>query len=235
MPEINNIKNPEEELELQGVLEPEIEDISPDELTPTVDVNVPIDPVDTCDIPVEPIPTDGVQCEPIPEKPSIGIDISLGQFFGTLQESIVTIWKYHLSTRKHWIHVELDGLYHRMLGYVDDLIEQYQGVALTEIDREAYENCVVANPTDSEITYLTNLREFIRNGKNISLIQNFSELQSTIDDILSLLDSAIYKLNSFQEPTIQTFEEFCFERGYNKLNEGCECGHCDNDGDDEEE
>lgn len=194
------------------VLEPEIEDI-------------------TCDVPVEPsVETDTcVIDEPVQDITNEQPQITTGTFFGTLQEAVVGVWKFHLSTNKHFEHVELDRTYNILLSYVDSLVEMYQGILGNVLDKNEYVNVVSYTDCDCK-TYLNNLRAFVIQGKE-TLFATLSEMCSKIDDIIELLDTTIYKLNTFQEPVVQTFESFCYSHQYDDLNESC----CDDENDDEEE
>lgn len=196
------------------------------------DIIIPETPIvlDTIDdspvIPMEP------EAEPIPQPiEPVGTDTpveqpnyTIGQYLGTLQESVVSIWKYHLHAKKHWIHVELDSLYHSMLELVDTVIEQYQGIVMGELSTTDYVNVLPVSDDMTELIFLMQLRDFVITGRKQLFEESLTELWSSIDDIIGTLDQTIYKLNSFQEQPIQTFEAFCYEH----------CGHCD-DGDSEEE
>ena len=98
------------------------------------DEPVVLDTID--DIPVIPLEPEVEQIPQPVEQPSY----TIGQYLGTLQESVVSIWKYHLHAKKHWIHVELDSLYHSMLELVDTVIEQYQGIVMGELSTTDYVN-----------------------------------------------------------------------------------------------
>lgn len=145
--------------------------------------------------------------------------ITLGEYLGTLQESVVSIWKYHLHTRKHFIHVELDSLYHIMLSLVDTLIEQYMGCVQGVLSTSDYVNVLYVCDDKSELTFLNELRNFVIDGRSLVFSESLTEIWSTIDDIIGALDSTIYKLSAFSEcEPIQTFEAFCYEH-FNSLNE----------------
>ena len=161
---------------------------------------------------------------------SINNGTTVGAFFGTLQESVVAIWKYHLSTNKHFIHVELERTYHLMLEYTDNLIEIYQGIIGGVLDKNDYVNTISYVDSDC-LVYLTNLVNYINESKDV-LFGNYSDMLSKIDDILEGLDSVIYKLTAFKEEPVLTYESFCYSQ-YGKLNENCD--NCDNTDDEEEE
>lgn len=140
--------------------------------------------------------------------------VTLGEFFGTLQESVTIAWRYHLKTRKHYVHVELNNFYYSMLSKVDRLIEESQAIFGIIGD---YVNTVFDYGKD-ELTYLNELRGYIVANRNDVISKEFTELHSALDDVLGEIDSIIYKLTTFQEPAIQTFEAFCYEH-YDRLYE----------------
>ena len=145
--------------------------------------------------------------DPKPEAPQY----TLGGYFGTLQEAVVITWRYHLKTRKHYIHVELDSLYSKLIKLVDSVIEQTQADHGVITD---YYNCVF--DTDSpENVYFRNLRGYIIAGREYLFGDGETAIWSTIDEIISELNSIIYKLETFNEEPIQTFESYCYENYHN--------------------
>lgn len=187
-PEVDNIIQTDED---DTLLPPEFVDDMIDDNTP----NPPIDEI-PCDSPVS---TDLLNQEPTVEE-----------FFGTLQSSVTSIWTYHLKTNKHFIHVELDKLYHGLLEKVDNLIEVYQGIIGSVVPGE-FVNTINTNDKD-ELIYIYKLVDYIRTSRSKLFGEELSEVMSILDDILNMLDSTIYKLTTFNEPPIKTFESFCYEK-----------------------
>ena len=185
---------------------------------PTEDVPVPDDPATI--IPLEPVVPEG----PGPETVcacgdsncdgSCGTDncmyspgsVTVAHLFGTLQECVTIIWRFHLKTRKHHVHNDLNDFYQAALDKVDNIIEQYQGIC--GIIEDPFTNCIVGEGKD-EISYLQELKSFIENNKCI--LGDHSEINSSIDDFLGLIDSTLYKLTSFTESAVKSFEEFVYE------------------------
>lgn len=183
---------------------------------PPVDPIVPEDPAvlapaEPVDVPVEnPEPGDAGcpncdgTCGVIPtpcESP-----VTVANFFGTLQECVTIVWRFHLKTRKHHIHVDLGDFYQGALYKVDKIIEEYQGIV--GIIEEPFTNCVVGDgKTEGE--YLTELKAFIENNRCV--VGGHPEIDSSIDDFLGLIDSTLYKITSFTESAVKSFEEFCYE------------------------
>ena len=141
--------------------------------------------------------------------------VTVANIFGTLQECVTITWRLHLKTRKHHIHVTLNEFYDKALDIVDDIIEQYQGIY--GVVEDTFTNCVVGDGK-SESEYLTELKTFIENNRCV--LGDHSEINSTIDEFLALIDSTIYKITSFCENEIKSFDEFVYE-DYNAIKEAC--------------
>lgn len=132
--------------------------------------------------------------------------VTVGNFFGTIQECVTIIWRFHLKTRKHHIHVTLNEFYEKALDIVDDIIEQYQGIC--GVVEDPFVNCIVGDGK-SEGEYLTELKAFVENNKCV--LGDHSEINSTIDEFLALIDSTLYKITSFTESAVKSFDEFVYE------------------------
>ena len=178
-----------------------------------------------CDNPEEHtlIPTDDIIPTPVdvPGTPECGAGcpensvVTVANIFGTLQECVTITWRLHLKTRKHHIHVTLNEFYEKALDIVDGIIEQYQGIY--GVVEDTFTNCVVGDGK-SESEYLTELKTFIENNRCV--LGDHSEINSTIDEFIALIDSTIYKITSFCENEIKSFDEFVYE-DYNAIKEAC--------------
>ena len=178
-----------------------------------------------CDNPEEHtlIPTDDIIPTPVdvPGTPECGAGcpensvVTVANIFGTLQECVTITWRLHLKTRKHHIHVTLNEFYDKAIDIVDDIIEQYQGIY--GVVEDTFTNCVVCDGK-SESEYLTELKTFIENNRCV--LGDHSEINSTIDEFLALIDSTIYKITSFCENQIKSFDEFVYE-DYTAIKEAC--------------
>lgn len=157
----------------------------------------------TCDCPTCDCPTCDCNTENIPTE-----NLTIGEFFGTLIESIPITWKYHLKSRKHSTHVILEEYYEDAQEIIDRIIESYQGkfnIVIFEYGNRIFDN------EKEDILYLSELRDFVQNGRNMfDDIVSSSEIMSEIDTLLSLLDSTLYKLKNLTESKkpFKTFEEF---------------------------
>ena len=135
------------------------------------------------------VPTTPV-CEP--ETPNSEGEVTIGCFFGTLQESVTIVWRYHLKTRKYSTHKILKDFYDKALDIVDDLIEQWQGVH--SVIEQPFINCITGDDKSSE-TYLYSLKGFIESNSHI--LGDDSEIKSTLSikeifDYIRMLDGEGY-------------------------------------------
>ena len=103
----------------------------------------------------------------------------------------------------------LDEFYKEMPEKVDALIEAYQASNDTIED---YAN-VLDNDMDA-LEYLKALKKVCKEGREIL---GESELESLMDDILSLIDSTIYKIQKLTESRWLTLKESLI-RSLNSLN-----------------
>lgn len=207
-------------------------------LAPTDDVipapvedpmNVPIDlpgeePADDIVVPrPDACPECGDSMEGCPECPTPLVpevspacgSVTIGNLFGTLQDSVTIAWRFHLKTRKHHVHVDLNDFYDAALSKVDDIIEIYQGI--NGVVEDVFTNCVVGEGK-TEVEYLQELKTFIETNRYVA--GDNSELQSAIDDFLGTIDTTLYKLTSFCEHAVKSFDEFVYE-DYASVKESC--------------
>lgn len=119
--------------------------------------------------------------------------MTINEFFGTLQESVVMTWRKHLKTKKYSSHMALDEYYKEAPELIDALIEGWQG---THDKVEDYTNLLKGKDFDTAVDYLNELRKITKEGREL---MDSSELESDVDSILSLIDSVIYKLKELKE------------------------------------
>lgn len=127
--------------------------------------------------------------------------ITVEQFFGTLQQSMVESWKSHLKTSKYSEHIALDEYYSSIVDKVDSLIENYMG---THEKLEDYENLLTLDEYDS-IEYFEQLRQIVIDGREL---MDSPELESSTDDILGLIDTTLYKLKNLTESKITPLSKY---------------------------
>lgn len=120
--------------------------------------------------------------------------MTIEQFFGTLQQSVVGTWRKHLKTDKYSAHKALDEYYNDMPELVDTLIEDYMGINGKVKD---YENTLKEKEYDT-IEYLNKMRELVKTGRK-EFCAGENELESDCDTILSLIDKTLYQLKELKE------------------------------------
>lgn len=135
---------------------------------------------------------------------------NIGEYLGTLQESVSKSWRQHLKTDKYSDHKALNEFYDEALDLVDTLIEDYQGLHGVVDDLK---NVMDADDEMSAVEYLEALRDFTRDGREEFIDEDETELASDIDAILSLIDSTLYKLKELKESkaTGKSLRDFIYE------------------------
>lgn len=120
---------------------------------------------------------------------------NVGEFFGTLQGSMVEAWKSHLKTDKYSKHIALNEFYDDIVELVDTLIEDYQGLYGVVDDLKN----IMSTDEIGAIEYLEDLRKFTKDGCKDFIKDDDTELKSDIDAILSCIDRTLYKLKELKE------------------------------------
>jgi hypothetical protein len=121
---------------------------------------------------------------------------TVGEYFGTLQQSVVEAWRSHLKTSKYSDHKALDEFYKDMPEKVDALVEAYMG-KYGKVEDE-YRNVMWENMEIS--VYLEMLLVFVQNGAELFFNkEKDSELLSLVDDIKKQIESALYQLKELNE------------------------------------
>jgi hypothetical protein len=119
---------------------------------------------------------------------------NIEEFFGTLQQSTVEAWKKHLKVSKKSEHETLNDFYEDIVDVVDSLIEDYMSI---HGKVEDYVN-LLSEKEMSALEYLETLREFTRESADELLDEDDTELFSDVDNIISVMDTAIYKLKELE-------------------------------------
>lgn len=113
---------------------------------------------------------------------------TMAEFTCTLLHGAVVAHLHHFQTRSYAAHMALGDLYEGLPGFVDSLVEAYQGkYGLVTGYPSSY-----TVPQDDPLHFVASLREYVRTNR--MTIPQDSELQNIIDEIASLLDSTVYKL-----------------------------------------
>lgn len=127
--------------------------------------------------------------------------MKIEELFGTLQQSMVETWRSHLKTNKYSEHIALDEYYSEIVDKVDALIENWMGIH----DKvEEYVNLLDGEEYDA-IEYLEELRAIVVEGREL---MDSSELESCVDDILSLIDRTLYKLKELTESKVTPLSKY---------------------------
>ena len=127
--------------------------------------------------------------------------MKIEELFGTLQQSMVEAWRSHLKTNKYSAHIALDEYYIDIVDKVDALIENWMAMHdkveeyVNILDEEDYE----------ALSYMEELREVCVEGREL---MDSPELESAMDDILSLIDRTIYKLRELTESKITPLSKY---------------------------
>ena len=119
--------------------------------------------------------------------------MTVEELLGTLQQSVTDEWRKHLQTGKYSKHMALDEFYKEMPEKIDALIEAYQ--AEHDIVK-SYKSVLNADDKDA-LEYLEELKNVVKEGR--TLFEGDTELESLTDDILSQIDSTIYKMKHLKE------------------------------------
>lgn len=116
-------------------------------------------------------------------------------FFSFMIDVPSVAWRFHLSTDSYSEHMALNDFYDDMQELVDSLIEMYQG----KFGNLGYLEHVEYEVGKDAVSFLDGVLDTIADfvEKDDTLTEN-SEMQSCIDDILSLTDSTLYKLKTLK-------------------------------------
>lgn len=142
---------------------------------------------------------------------------NIEEFFGTLQQATVEAWKEHLKTDKYSKHIALNEFYEDVVELVDTLIEDYMGIYGKVSD---YKNIMTTEKIGA-VEYLESLREMCKEAADDLFDEDDdSELLSDIDNILSLIDSTLYKLKELKENNmLKSLSEYIKESLLNESKE----------------
>jgi hypothetical protein len=95
----------------------------------------------------------------------------------------------HLRTRSYAAHKALNEFYDEIVGLTDDLAESYQG----RYGIQDYPELPYKQESDA-VMMLRSLRRYI--DENRMMMCEHSEIQNTIDEIVTLLNTTLYKLEN---------------------------------------
>ena len=116
----------------------------------------------------------------------------VGEFIGTLLHSATIAHIKHLQAvgqGSYAKHIALGDYYDEIVSATDSLAEAIQG-SIGEII-ESYPP-MFGNPATEALEYFKSIREYVISNREA--ISDYTNIQNEIDNIMTLLDSTIYKL-----------------------------------------
>lgn len=108
-------------------------------------------------------------------------------FITNLLHCVTVTHMLHLNTRSYSEHMALGAFYEGLEDLTDTLAEQYQG----RYKMLSFDTIEVA-PVPSALEYIMELSESVQEDRK--MLPQDTELQNTIDEIQSLINSTLYKL-----------------------------------------
>lgn len=142
--------------------------------------------------------------------------MTIEEYFGTLQQSFVEIWKNHLQTGKYSDHKALNEYYDDIVDCVDGLIEAWQGIN----GKTGELKNTIDTKFDDPVPYLEELKKFTKKGREELIDKDDTELWSCTDDILKLIDSTLYKLKELKEDKgMRSLKDYILESLKNDIHE----------------
>ena len=132
-------------------------------------------------------------------KEKMGINTNkVNTFISQLFTAYVQTHTFHLQVKgkgSFAIHMALNELYEAIPGFIDEIVESYQGKYGIITD---YKVNNISNFTDKLqiITYLKNLHLFIDNNRE-KLFQD-SDILSVIDEIKTVIKQTLHKLENLE-------------------------------------
>ena len=114
--------------------------------------------------------------------------VTIGEFFLKLLHAATNGHILHLQTKSYSEHKALQKYYEELPDLVDAIIEQWQGAYQTIVE---YPNEYKA-PNPDALTEVMEVRDFL--AKNRAVVGDYTSIQNEVDNLMSLLDSTVYKL-----------------------------------------
>lgn len=111
------------------------------------------------------------------------------KLFSNLLQSSVQVHIMHLQSNSYAEHMALGSFYEAIPGLTDSLIEEYQGKYGIVTNYQT-----ISLSTQDPVTYLKGLRNIVDTTRCSEIKDEDTNLQNTIDEIVSLIDSTLYKL-----------------------------------------
>jgi hypothetical protein len=114
--------------------------------------------------------------------------VTIGEFFLKLLHAATNGHILHLQTKSYSEHKALQKYYEGLPDLVDSIIEEWQGAYQKIIE---YPTTYEA-PNSDALTEVMAIRDFL--VKNRAIVGDYTSIQNSVDNLMSLLDSTIYRL-----------------------------------------
>ena len=116
---------------------------------------------------------------------------SVGEFISELFNSRTQVHIFHLNTTSFAAHKALNEYYDGIIDLADSIAEAYQGKYGII---KGYAKTVTFVETGKPVEYLRGIRECVTGCRYDTFSKEDSNIQNEIDNVVTLLDSTIYKL-----------------------------------------
>lgn len=114
--------------------------------------------------------------------------VTIGEFFLKLLHAATNGHILHLQTKSYSEHKALQKYYEQLPDLVDSIIEEWQGAYQKIVE---YPNTYEA-PNSDALQEVMAVRDFL--VKNRAIVGDYSSIQNSVDNLMSLLDSTVYRL-----------------------------------------
>lgn len=114
--------------------------------------------------------------------------VTIGEFFLKLLHAATNGHLLHLQTKSYSEHKALQKYYEGLPDLVDSIIEEWQGAYQMIVEYPA----IYETPNSDALTEVTAVRDFL--VKNRAIVGDYSSIQNSVDNLMSLLDSTVYRL-----------------------------------------
>ena len=116
---------------------------------------------------------------------------TIGEFISELFNSRTQVHIYHLNTSSFAAHKALNEYYDGIIGLVDSIAESWQGKYGII---KGYSKTATISETGSPLAYLKGIRDCVDGCRYTTFSKEDTNLQNELDNVVTLLDSTIYKL-----------------------------------------
>ena len=124
----------------------------------------------------------------IKEAELVSPSVTIGEFFLKLLHAATNGHILHLQTKSYSEHKALQKYYEELPDLVDSIIEEWQGAYQKIVEYPSGYN----PPNPDALQEVMEVRDFL--VKNRAVVGDYSSIQNSVDNLMSLLDSTVYKL-----------------------------------------